>query len=113
MTYFSLFKRRRSAHCALLSHIVNIPTLNIAPTPWNSLPKEIIRFSQSASSFKSASKTHLFPNMILTGVCVCVCVGEVGGGGGGNEREFQLYKSTLVRCRQICQFLMCKHLIYS
>ena len=27
MTYFSLFKRRHSAHHAPLSHIVNVPTL--------------------------------------------------------------------------------------
>ena len=33
-----------------------------APTLWSTLPKDI-RFSQPASSFRSALKTHLFSNM--------------------------------------------------
>ena len=43
----------------------------IAPILLNTLPKEI-RFSQSASSFKSALKSHLFPTWYWL-VCVCVC----------------------------------------
>ena len=44
-----------------------------APTLWNTLTKNI-RFSQSASTFKTTLKSHFFSNIALIGVGVCVCV---------------------------------------
>ena len=53
----------------------------IVPTLWNTLLKEI-RFSESASSFKSALKTHLFPTYSVMSVCM-MC---------------RLYKICLTQC---------------
>ena len=72
-----------AVHLPTLSHRVSALSLTTAPTVWNTLPKHI-RLSQSAPSFRSALKTHIFAtygtdrftdwliNQLIDWLCVCV-----------------------------------------